>query len=136
MAFVERATTVDHYPNLKLSPPPGYADPDNQGYQAYIAAPVVAGGRTHGMLLVESLKAGSLRLTDEGLVGLLAGMLGAGRAVVLQPPHPGPALGNTETSSGHDASTDHTNGVVGSAVDLPTPNHGLEGTSHGAGNVG
>jgi GAF domain-containing protein len=69
-----------HVPDVDQAPPP--FDPRGRRYKTFIGAPVRAGGRSYGILFVDSDKAQTLTEVDTGYVILLAGVLATALSLV------------------------------------------------------
>ncbi len=67
--------------DLDSAPPDHFADYKGRPYKCYIAVPVRAGGRSFGILMIDSDVPNSLTDVDVGYAILLAGLVGAGLAM-------------------------------------------------------
>jgi hypothetical protein len=77
-AVLESKTGTILWPDVVEKPPPGASD--STTYKTFISARVASGTTLYGMLGVDSPEAGTLTVSDEIFVGIIAHMLGIARA--------------------------------------------------------
>jgi hypothetical protein len=123
---VARGEAVIRIEDIRAARPGEFEKYEDREYETVIAAPVRAGGRNFGLLLVDSDLPGSLSEGDAEYVNLIAGMLGAGYAHLF-------AIAAISDASSLNGKKDNSQeGVNGSTA--PQPRQG-ESTSSDEGNV-
>jgi len=67
--------------DIEEDPPPGWDATRKRDYRTFISVSVIAGNTAYGMLTLDALQPGELKVEDKGLLRLMAGVLAAALSV-------------------------------------------------------